>query len=276
MDNASSFTIHQLGGFVSATNQLGKQHSTREDVGESMAGRSLQALEGTPKPAKRKRKPQEEAQSSLTNLWGLKRHNSKNTDRPLGNLAPRVSTSLNRASHQIPTQNAAGRTPSHSDPTALAPAGPALLLPTTTSVLQRAPLLGIPENLAKHKLRPTMAPRPRPPVMELTDCYVGYAFLSSSPPLPEAATKGQPMTAESRSYGTNENAEAVESLEGNLTVQKDVRPSITAHTTSLAQLQAKTTTRKTLGVRRSMNGWNARCGQGGRGGQSFSVPSRKE
>lgn len=276
MDNASSFTIHQLGGFVSATNQLGKQHNTREDVGESMAGRSLQALEGASAPAKRKRKPQEEAQSSLTNLWGLKRHNSKNTDRPLGNLAPRLSTSLNRASHQSPTQNAAGRTPSHSDPTALAPAGPALLLPTTTSILQRAPLLGIPENLAKHKLRPTMAPRPRPPVMELTDCDVGYAFLSSSPPLPEAATKGQPMTAESRSYGTNENAEAVESLEGNPTVQKDVRPSITAHTTSLAQLQAKTTPRKTLGVRRSMNGWNSRCGQGGRGGQSFSVPSRKE
>ncbi|KAL8877584.1 MAG: hypothetical protein Q9198_004425 [Flavoplaca austrocitrina] len=278
MDNASSLTIHQLGGFVSATNQLGKQHRTREDVGESMAGRSLQALEGAPAPAKRKRKrkPQEEeAQSSLTSLWGLKRHNNENTARPLKILAPRLSTSLNRACYQSPTQNAASRTQSHSDPTALTPAGPALLLPTTTSILQRAPLLGIPENLAKHKLRPTMAPRPRP-VVEPTDCDVGYAFLSSSPSLPEAATKGQPMTAESRSYGTNENAEAVESLGGDLTVQKDVRPSITAHTTSLAQLQAKTTTRKTLGVRRSMNGWNAKCGQGGRGGQSFSVPSRKE
>ncbi|KAL8878595.1 MAG: hypothetical protein Q9192_008415 [Flavoplaca navasiana] len=275
MDNASSFTIHQLGGFVSATNQLGKQHSTREGVGESMAGRSLQALEGAPAAAKRKRKPQEEeAQSSLTSLWGLKRQNNENTDRPLRYLAPRLSTSLNRACHQSPTQNAASRTQSHSDPTALTPTGPALLLPTTTSILQRAPLIGIPENLAKHKLRPTMAPRLRP-VVEPTDCDVGYAFLSSSPPLPEAATKGQPMTAESRSYGTNENAEAVESLAGNLTVQKDVRPSIT-HTTSLAQLQAKTTTRKTLGVRRSMNGWNARCSQGGRGGQIFSVPSRKE
>ncbi|KAL8976104.1 MAG: hypothetical protein Q9205_007828, partial [Flavoplaca limonia] len=127
-----------------------------------------------------------------------------------------------------------------------------------------------------HKLRPTMAPRPRLPVMETTECDAPYAFLSSSPPLPKAASKGQSTTAKSSSHGISENAEAVESLEETLSGKSDIRPAVIAHSTSLARLQATTTTRKTLGVRRSMNGWNARCGQGGRGGQNFSVPSRKE
>ncbi|KAL9619489.1 MAG: hypothetical protein Q9204_008297 [Flavoplaca sp. TL-2023a] len=272
MDNASSFTIHQLGGFVSATNQLGKEHSTRGNAGDNTAGRPLQAREEAPALVTRKRKPQKEGQSSLTSLWEVKRQCTDN-DRPRGRLLPSHSSSLVSRSASA---SLAGHTLSISNTTALMISDPPSELPTHTSTLHRAPLAGIPDNLAKHKLRPTMSPRPRPPVMETTEGDVPYAFLSSSPPLPKAAHKGQSMTAKSSSQGINENAEAVESLERNLSAKSDVRPAVTAHTTSLARLQATTTARKTLGVRRSMNGWNARCSQGGRGGQSFSVPSKKE
>ncbi len=272
MDNASSFTIHQLGGFVSATNQLGKQHNTRENAEDNIAGRPSQAREEAPALMKRKRKPQEEGQSSLTSLWEVKRQCTAN-DRPGGRLVPRNSSALvNRSA----SASLAGHTLSFSNSTALMTLDPPPDLPTHTSTLHRAPLAGIPDNLSKHKLQPTMAPRPRPPVMETTKCDVPYAFLSSSPSLPKVAYNGQSMTAKSSSHGINENAEAVESLEETLSGKSDIRPAVTAHSTSLTRLQATTTTCKTLGVRRSMNGWNARCGQGGRGGQNFSVPSRKE
>ncbi|KAL8975472.1 MAG: hypothetical protein Q9205_008103, partial [Flavoplaca limonia] len=87
IDNASSFTIHQLGGFVSATNQLGKEHSTRGNAGDNTAGRPLQAREEAPALVKRKRKPQGEGQSSLTSLWEVKRQCTGN-DRPRGRLIP--------------------------------------------------------------------------------------------------------------------------------------------------------------------------------------------
>ncbi|KAL8888157.1 MAG: hypothetical protein Q9215_004373 [Flavoplaca cf. flavocitrina] len=272
MDNASSFTIHQLGGFVSATNQLGKEHSTRGNAGDNTAGRPLQAREEAPALVKRKRKPQGEGQSSLTSLWEVKRQCVGN-NRPRGRLIPSHSSSL--VSRSAST-SLAGHTLSISNTTALMTSDPPSELPTHTSTLHRAPLAGIPDTLAKHKLRPTMAPCPRPPVMETTECDAPYAFLSSSPPLPKAASKVQSTTAKSSFHGISENAEAVESLEETLPGKSDIRPAVIAHSTSLARLQATATTRKTLGVRRSMNGWNTRCGQGGRGGQNFSVPSRKE
>ena len=272
MDNASSFTIHQLGGFVSAINQMGKEHSTRGNAGDNTAGRPLQAREEAPALMKRKRKPQGEGQSSLTSLWEVKRKCTGN-DRSRGRLIPSHSSSPGSRSAST---SLAGHTLSISNTTALMTSDPPSEFPTHTSTLHRAPLAGIPDNLAKHKLRPTMAPRPRPPVMETTECDAPYEFLSSSPPFPKAANKGQSTTANSCSHGMSENAETVESLEETLSGKSDIGPAVIAHSTSLARLQATTTTRKTLGVRRSMNGWNARCGQGGRGGQRFSVPSRNE
>ncbi|KAL8846779.1 MAG: hypothetical protein Q9221_008160 [Calogaya cf. arnoldii] len=262
MDSVSSLSIHQLGGFTSAMDQLGKEKDTREDLGKTMSGRLSKAVEDVPRPASRKRKPQDEAQSSLTSLWAPKRRT--NTDRSLEPLTPRHSTSSNRGSHQS----------AHPISTAFASSGAPLQLPTNTSTFQRAPLAGIPDNLAKHRLQTTIAPRQRLPVMESTDNDIPYAFLSSSPPNSETANDKHSMAAGLRSHNANEDGEAAESCGGKVSLKDDIRPAVTAHTTSLAQLQATTTARKTLGVRRSMNGWNARSGLGG--GQGFSVPRKKE
>jgi hypothetical protein len=56
----------------------------------------------------------------------------------------------------------------------------------------------------------------------------------------------------------------------------DVRPAKTLHKTTMAQLHASSVSgslqRRTLGVRRSVNGWANRHGQG----QGFVVPRRRQ
>lgn len=272
MDNASSFSIHQLGGFTSATNQMGKDHDIRENEVKTIAGRRPQTVEGAQKPASRKRKAQDDAQSSLTSLWGLKRQIT-DTDRPFETFVPTHSKSLNHSSSHPtnPAKLSSCVLPSSNTIISLG-LGPPLRMPTNTLTLQRPPLAGIPENLAKHRLQPNITPRRRLPAMESTECEKPYAFLSSSPPLFETANNGQSMAAGLRSHDVNQNTETVEGLKENVLLENDMRPAVTAHTTSLAHLQATTTCRRTLGVRRSMNGWNARSGQGGQG---FSVPRRE-
>ena len=270
MDNASSFSIHQLGGFTTATNQMEKDHHLRENDTRTIAGRCPQAVEGAQKPASGKRKAQDEAQSSLTTLWGRKRR-STDIDTVMETSAPKDPKSLD-SRHPPISVKPFNRVLSSSHTTASVGSGSPVRLPTNTVTLPRAPLAGIPENLAKHRLQPSITPRPRIPAMESTDSDRPYAFLSSSPPHSETTNKGQSIAAGLKSHEVNERTEAIESLKENALLQDDdMRPAVTAHTTSLAHLQATTTSRKTLGVRRSMNGWHA-----GRSGQGFSVPRRKE
>ena len=269
MDNASSFSIHQLGGFTSATNQMEKDHHFRENDTRTIAGRGPQAVEGAQKPASGKRKAQDEAQSSLSKLWGRKRL-STDIDRPMETSVQTSAKSLD-SRHPPISVKPSNRVLSSSHTTASVGSGSPVRLPTNTVTLPRAPLAGIPENLAKHRLQRSVTPRPRVPAMESTESDRPYAFLSSSPPHSETANKGQSMAAGLKSHEINKRTEAIESLKENALLQDDMRPAVTAHTTSLAHLQATTTSRKTLGVRRSMNGWNA-----GRSGQGFSVPRRKE
>ena len=123
----------------------------------------------------------------------------------------------------------------------------------------------IPEALATHRLHPLLhTNRPRPIIQQDdTREEKPYVFLSSSPPhveeMVEAAgnqNEDQPssilMGGVEERVLKNRNADMVSST--------------TFHTTSIAQLQSQESSRKTLGVRRSMNGWSSR------GNRSFSVP----
>ncbi|KAI4217867.1 MAG: hypothetical protein L6R36_009236 [Xanthoria steineri] len=269
MDNASSFSIHQLGGFTSATKQMEKDHHLRENDTKRMAGRSPQAVEGAQKPASGKRKAQDDAQSSLTKLWGRKRRSTE-LDTLTETSVRTHPTSLD-SRHPPISVKSSNRIPSSSHTTASVGSGSPVRPHTNKVTLPRAPLAGIPENLAKHRFQRSITPRPRLPAMESTESDRPYAFLSSSPPFSETANQGQAVAAGLKSHEVNKRTEAIESLKENALLQDDMRPAVTAHTTSLAHLQATTTSRKTLGVRRSMNGWNA-----GRSGQGFSVPRRKE
>lgn len=128
----------------------------------------------------------------------------------------------------------------------------------------RPPQLPIPEALATHRLQPlSNTNRPRPLVHEEPLRKKHYVFLSSSPPhveeVVEAAEnqfEGQPPSKLMTGVEDSEVAHQ----------QTDVVPSRTLHTTSIAQLQTEGAPRKTLGVRRSMNGWSTR------GSHGFSVP----
>ena len=129
-----------------------------------------------------------------------------------------------------------------------------------------APMLPIPQPLAKHKLRPIPnTTRPRFTADEEPHGKNKYGFLSSSPSRTQDdadASKSplQPKGIEQENSGPQQAAAPK---------YNDSRPAATFHTTSMAQAQAASTARKkTLGVRRSMTGWSSR------GGQGFSVPSR--
>ena len=94
-----------------------------------------------------------------------------------------------------------------------------------------------------------------PPIANDMDRSERYVLLSSSPPPPDPETPKQ----------NNDPASIV-----NVTDGKEVRPSSTFHTTSVARLQARGSDapRKTLGVRRSMVPWSSRS----RAGQPFVAP----
>ena len=118
----------------------------------------------------------------------------------------------------------------------------------------RNPLQRIPANLSTHRLSnlPTARPCSRPLDHDNDSSFSrkNYPFLSSSPPRPPSPI---PPERDPLEDNTTSSASARENA---------TRPASTFHTTSMQQVGA----RRTLGVKRSMNGWAARGG--------FEVPRR--
>ena len=123
--------------------------------------------------------------------------------------------------------------------------------------LPRGPLSTIPQNLSSHRL-PRLCKVSRPKSIDSGDDPPKrpYSFISSSPPQSERVQE-----------------EVVESLDSNIAGDfrlidsirsgSDTKPASTFHATSIIQAQtASISGRKTLGVRRSVNGWAARANQG--------------
>ncbi len=130
----------------------------------------------------------------------------------------------------------------------------------------RIPHLPIPEALAAHRLQPLPnTNRPRPFIHEEEPLSKKpYVFLSSSPPHIDELV--EPAANHCEDQPPSKMMTRVEDSE-NPPRHTDIVPSRTFHTTSIARLQTEGPTRKTLGVRRSMNGgWSAR------GSHGFSVP----
>lgn len=244
MDNSSSFSMQSLGGFTSATNQLHQQAKEQHTVAKSqqmMTTYPSVGSENQPIAGSRKRKFDNKAQSSLISLWGA-RTESAGTIRPTeaSNAKPMALYDVER--HQLRNKppsktdvwNGSKITPHDARP-----------LPDESeaeSTLPRIPLATVPENLAKHKLQALKQAEPHFQQKENAGLEDRYAFLSSSPP--------------KNSLGQ----EASECEDRHLTAR--------SHVTSAAQMEASNRSRKTLGVRRSMGGWNAR------GVQGFSVPRK--
>lgn len=122
---------------------------------------------------------------------------------------------------------------------------------------------GIPQNFSKsqpHNISPTLAnhrlsstlPSCQPRKITLADQQEkrkAYVFLSSSPP--RAAISEE--VDENKPAGTDINAGP--------SILPHTRPATTMHTTSVSLLNQSVPQRRTLGVKRSMNGWSNRKSQ---------------
>ena len=251
MQSSSTFSYNT--SFISAAAQL--QHV---DEHKSMTARPS----GTDKSshacregAVSKRKSSHEqgrCQSNLTSLWGMKAGRERVNaafeilgEERWGNPAARHKSPNEALSGLTATKNQGSIGVSRPPPSALYPP--------------------IPETLANHRLQPlSNINRPRPFIHENESLEnKPYVFLSSSPPHVEELVEGVENRVEDQSGPQMTNRVIEPRIEHRDT---DILPSKTFHTTSIAQLQSDGVPRKTLGVRRSMNGWSAR------GSHSFSVP----
>ncbi|KAL8733514.1 MAG: hypothetical protein Q9181_003562 [Wetmoreana brouardii] len=240
MGGSQSFSVNSFSGFMSATSQL---HRLEKEQKIMTTEQPLTRQKCEAEMTSRKRKAQDRTQSNLTSLWGLKTQ------------AAELEVS-SEASH---TKRLA-----LSDSNSLRPRPHGIEPPS------RAPLMAVPENLAKNGLGPVANfARPKPSIVQQEQPDERYVFLSSSPPHPEVLGDAS-RAVDVGSLDTVEAADAVGRFDKHTSRLNDVLPAVAVQQTSMAQLQAASASRKTLGVRRSMNGWSAR------GAQVFSVPKKVE
>ena len=128
----------------------------------------------------------------------------------------------------------------------------------------QTPHLPIPQALATHRLQPlSNTNRPRPIAHEEDSSREKpYSFLSSSPPHIEEPVDAAEDQCEDQLLSVISRPMVSRKV--------DIISSRHFHTTSMAQLRKEVLPTKTLGVRRSMNGWSAR------GRQGFSIPRMDE
>ncbi|KAL8748331.1 MAG: hypothetical protein Q9184_007387 [Pyrenodesmia sp. 2 TL-2023] len=262
MDSMSSFSIQSFGGFTSATSQLHHLKHVQQidqpsvDYGASIAGPET-------KVKGRKRKVEGEAQSSLISLWGLKAKATR-TEEQSELPCIRRSTLLELEVSDVKPSMALPSVDPSSDSKAcgIVSRGSSVRLRQDEPILPRMPLAAVPENLAKQRPGPTCKrPGPKITTSRQDQPHDKYVYLSSSPVPPETASMGRPETGAKDKRETDDRGEHVTSCE-------DSMPAVTLHTTSMAQFHATQSSRRTLGVRRSMGGWNSKSGQG------FSVPRK--
>lgn len=212
-----------------------------------------------------------EAQGSLTSYWTQSSSNNHVQSKTTPAIIPQLrERSLDISKRSPPSRS---KSPPDAQPDLQPLRIPPPSIPSSSSRLPaarntpptRAPMHLIPQPLASHKIRPMPnTTRPRFNADGELHGKKDYAFLSSSPPRArdEADTTTSPLKPNSIEQGKNMPLPAAPTY-------NDSRPAATLHTTSVAQVSAANTVhRKTLGVRRSMNGWSSR------GGQGFSVPGR--
>ena len=250
----SSSTFSYNAGFISAAAHL--EHVDEPRTMNAKPG----VMEKSSKAYKERAGPNHlsnlrpRGQSGLMSFWGTKTGTESETI-PFEILAEEGSEGsiahCNRTSHY---NTGSGLTATRDLASSSIPGLPAI-----------ATNLPIPEALATHRLQPlSNTNRPRRLIHEDEPLKKKpYVFLSSSPTHSQEPVKTTQYQVDNQSPSGR--ASRVEDSEIK-SRHTDTVPSRTFHTTSIAQLHSDGTSRKTLGVRRSMNGWSAR------GGHGFSIP----
>ena len=238
MQNSSNFSCS---GFVSATSQLHHLNQLKEIETKDKATSSSKPTARIKPPVSRA------AQGSLMSFW------NQNDRTNLGPSEPVISRMLAAETEAdlVANQSHWGRINSSSSTKA----------PIQSSLeehesIQRIPLASIPQQFSAHRL-PTKPNISRPHLKAMDDESVRkqYVFISSSPP------HGDSLQEEA------EGADMMPAMRQRAAGVADMQPAKTLHETSVAQVQtAPKAPKKTLGVRRSMNGWAVKANHG------FSVP----
>ena len=245
MEMPSSFSY--VSGFTSAATQLRAAQSEESSYRSkrSRAGNDNNSDKESPKKIKPEKRLQ--GQSTLSNFIA-KRPAGKEAPIP---TVPRISEKVPNTSTELQETN-----PSKTASTSFTVQIPALR--NTTPKLDsppRKPLSSIPQSLSTHRLQNRPTGRPHPPPRTDEQPTKDYVFLSSSPP--------QPTTINDFENDAVKEEETMTPL----SYTNIIKPAKTFHTTTIAQLQSSNNgSRRTLGVKRSMNGWAAR------GNKMFAVP----
>ena len=242
MQNSSTFSCR---GFSSATSQLFQNNQHREAEARRKATSILTIADDS------KSGGSQVAQTSLTNFWAKDRQGDEYTkparSKPFkrdteGDLVADGSRSTSLASYQ----------------SAPPPSTPSMEMPLEQQDSKpRVPLASIPQPLSAHRL-PNVSKMGRPCHKSIINepTIEHYIFLSSSPPRDDT-----PMQEKKGGSTPIQDGQSLEYI-GAQPKTSDMKPASTLHTTSVNLLQADIKApRRTLGVRRSMNGWAARTNQ---------------
>lgn len=269
MQNSSTFSYQGSNGFTTATAQLSQIAKAKQDNQSTRVTRRDQKnYEGAARGYQHSGREQfksstiPESQGKLLSFWAISNHpksisNDKDTPQTLMKPVERKNLSKNIASSEP------------DDSSKAAPTTVAALRGNPLDPYSKKPLAIIPQGLAGHKLIPAAKfGRPHPSLLEDEHTSKQYVFLSSSPPpFQESGEEDANARSDNPSQGTKITFETV-GLE-TATQENSFRPAKTLHTTSIAATKSDTA-RRTLGVRRSMNGWQSR------GNQPFSVPRKHD
>lgn len=235
MQSISTFSCIGSNGFTSAAEQLCRQDTEAEKSQKDGVSRKLK--KGLAKGGESQigdKFGRHNGQGNLLQLWGMKTEPKVEGVRPLAALEMdgRESMAIQKYIR---------------NPEAVIPSSLSVSMEQTIHQPRKI-LSVIPQTLAAHRLQPIInKKRPRRPPDEDMPVKKQYVFLSSSPPAPE--TLLEEADAESA---------------------PDTRPTKTFHATSATNVQiASTVPKRTLGVRRNMNGWAPQANPG------FSIPKMR-
>ena len=267
MQDSSSFTITpHISGFVSATTQMQnmKQETEPPSCKEAKDERSIAKQTKTGKASRIKKS--DSCQAGLMKYWGGKKIDDEES-----------ASSITNEQSSIMGDQGTRRRSCHQDSTSIKQAGPpkdtttltetAMDWDLRTEVRPRKPISGIPKSLSNHVIRPLVSTsRPRNVAHDESRSTKAYVFLSSSPPREEDVVN-EAQRDSSKVASDDLSVKVIATRAQPSTETTGIRPASTYHRTSMAELQANgIPARKTLGVRRSMVGWNAR------GSHSLSKP----
>lgn len=256
-NHASYTTVGHSSGFISASSHFIniKSENARQssDRGPMLAKGKDSELSSSTAAKSRRTKGQE----TLARYWGPRNVDSEviMADRPQlvtdqqkrktnGNLDEATEASRNHWQDTIESSSN------------LAPLSN---MPTLPQCTLRNPLSTIPQSLQRHSLRPSSYSvlLKRAPTAEAHGSRP-YVFLSSSPPPMQSQDDKDLQVPEG--IGKRPHEESVDGEVHKVSRTGDyngMRPSSTYHRTSVAEAQCKPTVpRKTLGIRRSMVGWD--------------------